>query len=344
MPIVSTSASKPFAYDPMKSLLRLLAVCLALTVSLIAKTDTAAEAPVKSLRITVLSTMLTGGEGIGEWGFSALVEVNGRKLLFDTGNHPETVLNNAKDLEVDLTGITDVVLSHNHQDHVGGLLTLRRTFSEKDKTAFSHVHIADGALISRGPGDYAGDDNPLIAIREAYLKTGGVFSEYKKPVELLPGVWFTGPIPRVYPDEQPIPPGWVLRAHDGKLVPDSTPDDAALVFDTPKGLVALTGCGHAGLINTLEYARVVTHRPDAPIYAATGGFHLYKSPDGSLDWTAKKLHALGLRYFHGGHCTGLEAVYRLRRQLGLPREAASVAAVGSSFDLEKGIDPLDLAR
>jgi 7,8-dihydropterin-6-yl-methyl-4-(beta-D-ribofuranosyl)aminobenzene 5'-phosphate synthase len=127
-------------------------------------------------------------------------------------------------------------------------------------------------------------------------------------------------------------------------VPDATPEDAALVFDTTKGLVVLTGCGHAGLINTLEYARVITRRPLVPIYAATGGFHFLRSPDGTLDWTTKKLRALGVKYIHGGHCTGLEMVYRLRRDLQLPREAAAVAAVGSSFDLEKGIAPLDLAR
>ena len=304
----------------------------------------AIDSPVKALRITVLSTMLTGGKGLGEWGFAALVEVDGRKLLFDTGNYPDTVLRNAKELGIDLTGITDVVLSHNHQDHVGGLLTLSRAFSEKDPTAFSRIHIAQGALTSRGPGDFAGDDNPLIAIHAAYNQTGGKFTEHAKPAELLPGVWFTGPIPRVYPDEQPIPPGWVLRAPDGTLVPDSTPDDASLVFDTAQGLVVLTGCGHAGLINTLEYARVITGRPEAPIYAATGGFHLFRSSDGSLDWTTEKLRALNLKHLHGGHCTGLETVYRLRRDLSLPREAASVAAVGSWFDLEKGIHPLAIAR
>jgi 7,8-dihydropterin-6-yl-methyl-4-(beta-D-ribofuranosyl)aminobenzene 5'-phosphate synthase len=322
--------------------LRPLLLALAFAVSVVA--SPAAEPPVTRLRITVLSTMLTGGDGIGEWGFAALVEADGRKLLFDTGNHPDTVLRNAKALDIDLAGITDVVLSHNHQDHVGGLLTLRHTFSEKDPSAFSRVHIAEGALISRGPGDYAGDDNPLIAIRTAYDQTGGTFTEHTGPVELLPGVWFTGPIPRIHPDEQPIPRGWVLRAPDGQLVPDSTPDDAALVFDTPKGLVVLTGCGHAGLINTLDYARVITGRPAAPIYAATGGFHLFRASDGSLDWTTEKLRALNLKHLHGGHCTGLETVYRLRRDLGLPREAASVAAVGSWFDLDQGIHPLALAR
>ena len=306
----------------------------------------AAEPPVKSLRITVLSTMLAGNldKGIGEWGFAALVEVDGHRLLFDTGQRPNTVLNNARELAIDLTGITDVVLSHNHSDHVGGLLTLRRAYAEKNPAALSHAHVAQGAFISRGPGNFAGDDNPLISIRAAYEAAGGKFTEHAGPVELFPGVWFTGPIPRKYPDEQPVPPGWVIRAPDGSLVPDTTPDDAALVFDTPRGLVVLTGCGHAGLINTLEYARVITKRPDAPIYAVTGGFHLLRASDGSLDWTVEKLRALGVQIIHGAHCTGFEAVYRLRTQLGLPREAASVAAVGSWFDLKEGINPLILAH
>src|SRR5258707_4271273 len=94
----------------------------------------AAQSPpdhrVKSLKIRVLSTMLTADEGIGEWGFSALVEVDGRRILFDTGARPDTVLNNAKDLGVDLTSVTDVHLSHNHRDHTGGLMTLRTAMLE----------------------------------------------------------------------------------------------------------------------------------------------------------------------------------------------------------------------
>src|SRR5688500_7751201 len=67
---------------------------------------------VRSLRVTVLSTMLTDFHGVGEWGFAALVEVDGRRLLFDTGARPETVLDNARELGIDLSGVTDLVLSH----------------------------------------------------------------------------------------------------------------------------------------------------------------------------------------------------------------------------------------
>ena len=104
----------------------------------------------------------------------------------------------------------------------------------------------------------------------------------------------------------------------------------------------ISGCGHAGMVNTLEYARMKVRT--APILAAVGGFHLLAATDASLDWTAAKLREAGLRYLMGAHCTGIEAVYRIRLLLGLPREAAVVGAVGSSFTSGKGIDALALAR
>src|SRR5260370_31951426 len=104
---------------------------------------------VKSLKIRVLSTMLTADEGIGEWGFSALVEVDGRRILFDTGARPDTVLNNVKDLGVNLTNITDVVLSHNHRDHTGGLMTLRRAMLEKNPSGLSRALVAQGIFAVR---------------------------------------------------------------------------------------------------------------------------------------------------------------------------------------------------
>src|SRR5688572_9147652 len=82
----------------------------------------------KSVKVTILSTMLVGNTaaGIGEWGFAAVLEVDGRRLLVDTGARAETVLKNAQELKIDLSTITDLVLTHNHADHTGGLLTLRR--------------------------------------------------------------------------------------------------------------------------------------------------------------------------------------------------------------------------
>jgi len=92
---------------------------------------------VRSLRVQVLSTMLTADEGVGEWGFAAVVEADGHRILFDTGARPNTVLNNAQELGVDLSNVTEVILSHNHSDHTGGLVTLRRALSAKNPAALA---------------------------------------------------------------------------------------------------------------------------------------------------------------------------------------------------------------
>ena len=107
-----------------------------------------ATPPVRTARIAILSTMLAE-KGIGEWGFSALVEVDGKRILFDTGAQPDTVLRNAGVLGIDLSDVTDVVLSHSHWDHVGGLETLRRAFSGKNPAAMSRVHVGKGFFTPR---------------------------------------------------------------------------------------------------------------------------------------------------------------------------------------------------
>src|SRR5215471_9038139 len=86
------------------------------------------EKRVRSLRVLVLATMLAGNPGqggIGELVYAALVEADGHRILFDTGARPDTVLRNARELGVNLSDVQEVVLTHNHGDHVGGLLTLR---------------------------------------------------------------------------------------------------------------------------------------------------------------------------------------------------------------------------
>src|SRR5262250_1697009 len=110
--------------------------------------------PIRTLKITVLSTMLVGNpSGLGEWGFSALVEADGHRILVDTGAHPDTVLQNARDLNVDLSDVREVVLTHNHWDHVTGLLNLRREMMKKNPDAMSLVHVANGIFYSRPSAD-----------------------------------------------------------------------------------------------------------------------------------------------------------------------------------------------
>jgi len=309
---------------------------------LVASTATEVRAEsAKAAKITVLSSMLAGNAraGIGEWGFAAVLEVDGQRLLIDTGERPETVLRNAAELKVDLSSITDLVITHNHSDHTGGLLTLRRELSKRNPKALSRVHVPKGIFYPR-PGPDGREGNGLLPLKTQYEATGGTFVEHAGPAALMRGVTLLGPVPRTYPERNWSMSGRV-QTPDG-LIEDTVPEDTSLIVDTSDGLVVLSGCGHAGMINTMEYARKVVRA--GPIHAAVGGFHLFAATDANLEWTAGKLREFGLRHLLGAHCTGIEAVFRLRQLAGLSRRTAVVGAVGSSFTLGKGIDPLPLAR
>lgn len=324
---------------------RILATAGSLAVSLAvagclaqAQSPTAAstsQSDVHALKITILSTMLAD-KGIGEWGFSALVEVDGKKILFDTGARPNTVLANAKELHVDLSDVQDVVLSHFHDDHTSGLMTLRSRFGRSDPKAFSRVHVAKGFFFER-----RGDDvNQMIPMKKEYEATGGVFIEHDKPEEILPGVWLTGPIPRVYPEKN-YPKG-IEVSEGGNWVEDNVPDDQSLVFNTSRGLVLLAGCGHAGVVNTLEYARKFI-APE-PVEAAIGGFHLFNASDEQVDWMADKLKDFHTANVIGAHCTGIESVYLIRKRLGLTRQTCVVGTVGATYSLDSGIHTGSIAQ
>jgi 7,8-dihydropterin-6-yl-methyl-4-(beta-D-ribofuranosyl)aminobenzene 5'-phosphate synthase len=314
---------------------------LSLTLALLAALPTAQDRPqVRSLKITVLSTMLAGdfAGGIGEWGFAALVEADGRRILFDTGARPETVLVNARELKEDLAGITDLVISHNHGDHTGGLLTLRKALLARDPKSLTRAHVGRGIFWPRPTP--AGDANGLLALRAEYERSGGTFVEHATAATIAPGIWVTGPVPRMHP-ERNWPPGRKVQTPDG-MKEDDIPEDMSLVFDTLSGLVVLSGCGHAGVVNTLDHGRKTVR--DAPIHAALGGFHLFAASDEELAWTSAQLKRLQVGHFLGAHCTGIEAVFRVREQCALSRATAVVGSVGTTFTLGTGITPTALAR
>lgn len=295
----------------------------------------AAPAHVHSLKITTLSTMLAD-EGLGEWGYAALVEADGHRILFDTGHYPDVVLKNAETLGIDLSTVDTVVISHAHIDHTGGLVTLRLAMEKKNPAALAVAHVAAGAF---DPVYNAQDSNRngLTMIKAQYEGSGARFVVDNGPVEIAPGIWFTGPVPRVH-DERNWNPGLHRHTATGD-VPDNVPEDAALVIATDEGNVILTGCGHAGIMNLSNVAQKITG--PAPLLAVVGGLHLFAKPDAVLAQTATRLK--GVRYLLAAHCTGIEATFKLRKLLDLDSRTAVVAAVGSSFTLGKGIDAGDIA-
>jgi 7,8-dihydropterin-6-yl-methyl-4-(beta-D-ribofuranosyl)aminobenzene 5'-phosphate synthase len=281
---------------------------------------------VAKLKITVLSTMVADLKGIGEWGFSALVETDSSRILFDVGGRPNTVRDNVAELKVNLSGIRQVVLSHNHIDHTAGLSAIRQQFP--DGATASVVYIASGFFVRT-----AVPVGMLRADSSAYVSSGGRFVVIDRPQNIAPGIYLTGPVPRRYPEKNYLP-GKTLTTPGG-VVEDNVPEDMSMVIRTSRGLVLLTGCGHAGIVNTLEY--VAQQFPREHIVAVVGGMHLLDAKDEQLDWTANQLKSMGIRYFLGAHCTGLNSVYRIREITGMTKENCLVGTVGSTFDLEQGI-------
>jgi 7,8-dihydropterin-6-yl-methyl-4-(beta-D-ribofuranosyl)aminobenzene 5'-phosphate synthase len=200
------------------------------------------------------------------------------------------------------------------------------------------MHVSRGVFYSR-PTD-KGENNEMIAIRKEYEATGGKIIEHATGAEIFPGAWLTGPIPRAFPERNWSRTGQV-QTPEG-LVEDTIPEDQSLVLNTPKGLVIVTGCGHAGVVNILTYA--TKHHPNQPVEAVIGGLHLFPASDEVLNWTGDKLKEFKIANLVGAHCTGIEALYKLRERIGLTRKTALVGSVGGSYVLASGIVPAGLER
>ena len=283
---------------------------------------------IKDFKITILSTMLSDFH-TGEWGFSAMIEVDGERILFDAGSRENTVLQNAKELKINLDNLDNIFISHNHKDHTGGLITLKKEYPN----SFKNAHVGEGIFYSRPNPD--GDGNYILSSRNTLKNLGIKFISHKNPTQLVPGVWTTGQVPRKY-DEKNWSGVSKMIDSEGNTVEDIIPEDQSLFFDTENGIVLISGCGHAGLANTLDYVQKII--PGRPIYKIIGGFHLLKLSNDKLEWTAGKMREAGVNYFVGAHCTGLNSTYSIRNFLGLTSERALVGSVGTVITA-KGIFP-----
>jgi 7,8-dihydropterin-6-yl-methyl-4-(beta-D-ribofuranosyl)aminobenzene 5'-phosphate synthase len=283
---------------------------------------------IKDFKITILSTMLSDSH-IGEWGFSAMIEVDGERILFDAGSKENTVLQNAKELNINLDNIDNIYLSHNHKDHTGGLITLKKEYPN----SFKNAHVGEGIFYSRPNSE--GDDNYILSNKNTLENLGIKFIIHKNPTQLIPGLWTTGQVPRKY-DEKNWSGVSKMIDSKGNIVEDIIPEDQSLFFDTENGIVLISGCGHAGLANTLDYVQKII--PGRPIYKIIGGFHLLKLNNDKLEWTAKKMRDAGVNFFVGAHCTGLNSTYSIRNFLGLTSKSAMVGSVGTIITA-KGIFP-----
>ena len=262
----------------------------------------------KRLKITILSDDRAARGLEARHGLSILVEADGRKMLLDAGQKGEAAAN-AQALGIDLAQVEAVVLSHGHYDHCGGLLKILK--AAPGATIYCHRRALDERY-SQQKGQAAREVGMPPLVREHLLALGR--QKFKRPChsrQMLPGVWTTGAVARRSPFEQPEDCFTLDR--EGKA-PDPIIDDQGLWIETPRGLVVVTGCAHAGIVNTVRQAIKfsVRHR----LLAVVGGFHLGSAGSERLERTAQGLKALKPGLVVSCHCTGQEAEARLEKALG----------------------------
>ena len=279
--------------------------------------------------ITVLATNIANFKGIGEWSFSALLESENESIIFDTGFDENTVLHNADLLGKDLSKVEKVILSHFHGDHTGGLIKLRKTFMKENPDAFSEVYVAEGFFEQRYDengnlrGFIGGFDDVKRFIQET-KKLGINFNVIDKPYEIANNLMLTGPVERIF-EKVVVSPGFFIKKN-GQLIDDLLKDDQSLGIKTSKGWYMMSGCGHAGMMNTAHKFQTID---DNDVYGAIGGFHLYRSSDDDISKTAYSLKEFGLKQLIGGHCTGIHAARKIADIASISRDNLSHGAIGT---------------
>ena len=248
---------------------------------------------------------LPGSGFMSEHGLSFLVEVMGRRVLFDTGNSGKVILNNLKKAGVEPEGLSAIVISHSHRDHTGGLAMLLER--SPDIPVYAHPAIFTERLSLRG--DRLKDVGLPISQSVMILRVQLYLSD--EPVEVVPGVWTTGEI-----THRPEPEGrserHFIRAQ-GRLMPDNYKDDMALVVEREEDVVLICGCCHAGILNTVYHVEGMFNKP---IKAIFGGLHLQDADENHLARVVEVLKDYGPPRIYANHCTGNKALNLLREAFG----------------------------
>ncbi|MFZ0521913.1 MAG: MBL fold metallo-hydrolase [Candidatus Acidiferrales bacterium] len=237
-----------------------------------------------------------------DWGYAAFIEYDGKRILFDTGNNPEVLAQNAKAKGVDLTKLDFVVISHRHGDHVGGLTYVLKVnptvkiyapkegFGVFGSALPSSFYRKDASL----PADeryYDGDPPEIMRFGSAW--SGANFQLVDKNLEITPDIHLIS----LVSDK----PG-TLELHE-----------LSLAINTPDGLVIVVGCSHPGIDKIGEAAGAINPK----IHLIVGGFHLVVSSDSDIEKIVTALHdKFKVEYVAPGHCTGEPAFEALKKSFG----------------------------
>lgn len=258
------------------------------------------------IKITTLCENTANYNFLAEWGLSILVEVDGVRILMDTGRSFSAV-HNAQLMGIDLSTIDRIVLSHGHADHTGGLRDVLKIKGETEVIA--HPDIWTDKYVQRQQEEemkYAG----IPFSRQELQSCGARFNLVRETVRITENVLTTGEIPMITDYEEVDKNLFVQEG--STLHPDQLADDLALIIDTDFGLVVILGCAHRGIVNTLRHAQSLTGKE--LVYAAIGGTHLIRASKERVGKTIADLRKMGIQRLGVSHCTGFNASAQLARE------------------------------
>jgi len=299
-------------------------------------------------RPPLISNQMISKSPIAEHGFSALLEISyvhenatkSNKFLFDTGVSKDGIVYNSDVLGINLRDIETIVLSHGHFDHISGLISILRRLKKSVE-----IIVHSDAFLRRWLVYPNGNKARMDFLNEEEInQAGGIIRKVDK-ISFLPRnenmlsnkrtdhpnnrVMISGEIPRVTKFEKGFSLQYKEKDNENNLIPDPLVcDDQALIMNVRnKGLIILTGCGHAGIINTIKFAKKVTGIER--IHCVIGGFHLSgQDYEDSIPLTLAELTKVDPRYIVPCHCTGWKATNKI---IDMMPEKFIQSSVGSTF-------------
>lgn len=260
---------------------------------------------------------------LGEHGFAALIEHDGKTYLFDTGQG-HTLPHNVKAGGFPLAGIEAILLSHGHFDHTGGLPWVLGQTGPKNIIAHPAVFAQHMARISPDPAVapmYIGAPKT----QGAFEADGASFTFIETTEEIAPGFHFITGYAR-NPEQTPGDTQLVLAEGEGHI-PDPIAEDANLLLETPSGPVLVLGCAHGGVLNIMDHVREkfgITR-----LHAVLGGTHLMFYAPEQIQAAIDTFEAFEVKLVGVSHCTGTQAGMVLAQHFG---DRFQQAAAGSRFE------------
>lgn len=257
---------------------------------------------------TLIENKLSEGQDLHiEHGLSIYIEVDNKRLLFDTGKSGK-ILENANELNVDLSGLDYVLISHGHYDHSGGLKRLIKEINP-DIELFVGEGFFNKKYSLRDDGDYQFAGNPFDV---DYLRDNNIPTQFvnQDMVNLTEDIMIFTNFNRK--DEFENTNENMFLKQDGEYIKDEFLEEISLGIRTPRGLVVIVGCSHVGLVNIVD---TIIERTGMGVYGLIGGTHLVKEDDEKINKIIEYLKEKEIQIIGACHCTGKQGETMLHQQL-----------------------------